>query len=313
MRTPAASEPLGCGAPSTMHDPLTPAIAGHHLRRLHGRRIAIPAARDMDRLGMMLRSHGASVLRLPFVHALEVTNHDGMEVWLKALTGPGFDEIVFLSDPGVDRLLVAAELSGRKTEVFEALRRTPKIVRGPRPAQALLRRGLVPDILAPASLEGLVEVLRTRSLGGRKVAVQTFGDDSSHAVLECLRQLGAELHPIAPSRSVISSDRNEVARTIAAFGRGYLDGVTFSAPSQVSELFEVARGEGGESRLRGGLARAHVAATSALVAGRLRELLVRVDMVPDRQFFMRRLAEGFCQRLGSNAVPTPGTAGASRH
>ncbi|HEV3032913.1 MAG TPA: uroporphyrinogen-III synthase, partial [Polyangia bacterium] len=66
---------------------------------------------------------------------------------------------------------------------------------------------------------------------------------------------------------------------------------------------QVARETGAEERLAAGLARVRVAAIGPIVLEALAARRVRVDVMPEKSFVMRRLVNALVEALGP--VPTP--------
>jgi uroporphyrinogen-III synthase len=69
----------------------------------------------------------------------------------------------------------------------------------------------------------------------------------------------------------------------------------------VDRLWQVAREGGVEERLAGGLARARVAAIGPIVVEALAARRVRVDVVPEKSFVMRRLVSALAEALAPSA------------
>ena len=278
-------------------------------RQLHGRRIAVPAAAPLDRLAAMLKRQGATVIRRPLVGACETTDPTAVEAWLRALSTGGIDQVIFLSEEGVERLAAAAERLGLLAMVRGALGEIYKIARGPKTAQALQRMGLAANLVAPPSLQAMMDALEQQGgHAGRQIGVQQFADDPTPHLIGFLEGAGARVHPVAPHRYTPTRGDGEVVATIEAMSRGQLDGITFSAALQITQLFEVAARRGLESSLREALAHVVVATTTTIVAECLHGFGARADIVPPRRFSMRRLTDAFAWRLASApsaAVPGP--------
>lgn len=276
--------------------------------RLTGRRIALPEHRELDRLAALLETEGARTVRCPLMAILEAPDPQPIVAWLRLLAGGFFHDLVLLTGEGVDRLVTAAEKAGMRAEVLSALAQVRKFTRGPKPARALHALGLAADVPARApTSEGVMEALRAFPLGGRRVGVQLFGDDPSAAIVALLEQKGALAVPVAPYRYAPASDDQEVADAIAEMSRGSIDAIAFTTAMQVQRLFQVARKESLEPVLRKGLGRMFVAAVGPIVDACLRQHGVRVDCVPDKQFFMRRLTQAMAEGLGPR-VPRRGRA-----
>jgi uroporphyrinogen-III synthase len=276
-------------------------------RPLAGRTIALPETRELDRLAHLLEEEGATTLRCPLVAILDAPDETPVLAWLRTLVAGGFDDLVFLTGEGLRRLVALAERHGLRAPVVEALGRARTITRGPKPARALHELGLGPTLPAavPTSA-GIVESLAAVDLRGRRVGVQLYGTEPNRPLVEALERAGATVTVVAPYIYATASDATRVAALIAALDGGDVDAIAFTSASQVDRLWQVARETGAEERLARGLARVRVAAIGPIVLEALASRRVRVDIMPERSFVMRRLVSVLVEALG------PAPAGAPR-
>jgi uroporphyrinogen-III synthase len=267
--------------------------------RLRGRRIAIPEHRELDRLATMLEEEGARAVRCPLMAIFDAPDPRPLEDWLRRLAAGRFDDVVFFTGEGVRRLMELAARLGIEAEVKAGLAAARKITRGPKPARALHELGLKTDLPSSApTTAGIIDVLQAEALAGRHVAVQLYGEDPNRTLVEFLRAKGAEVHPVAPYRYAPATHDEKVATLIGELSNGLLDAIAFTTAVQVERLFQVARRRESEAALREGLSRVHVAAVGPVVIEAMERHGVRVDAVPARQFFMRRLTQEMAARLG---------------
>jgi uroporphyrinogen-III synthase len=268
-------------------------------RPLAGRTIALPESRELDRLAQLLEDEGARTLRCPLVAILDAPDERPVLAWLRALAAGGFDDLVLLTGEGLRRLVALAERHGLRPSVVEALGRTRTITRGPKPARALHELGLGPTLPAavPTSA-GVMEALATFDLRGRRVGLQLYGEEPNRPLVEFIERAGATVSVVAPYVYASASDAGRVASLIDALAQGRVDAVAFTSASQVDRLWQVARETGAEERLRGGLARVRVAAIGPIVVDTLTAHRVRVDVVPEKSFVMRRLVKALAEALG---------------
>ncbi len=272
-------------------------------RRLAGRRIALPEHRELDRLATMLEAEGAATVRCPLMAILEAPDPAPIESWLRALAAGRFDDVIFLTGEGVTRLMDAAGKAGIADQTRIALGKARKITRGPKPARALHEFGLTVDIPSPTPTSaGVMDGLRGYVLAGRQIGLQLFGDDPNRDLTSFLEQKGASVFPVAPYRYAPAADDERVVDFIDRVGRGEIDAIAFTAAMQIDRLFQVAKRHGGEAALQTSLARIHVAAVGPIVAEALVRSGVRVDTVPARQFFMRRLTQSMAESLGPRSL-----------
>jgi uroporphyrinogen-III synthase len=268
-------------------------------RPLAGRTIALPEARELDRLAQLLEEEGARTLRCPLVAILDAPDQRPVEAWLRELALGHFDDVVFLTGEGLRRLVAAAGRVGLRAEVVAALGRVRTITRGPKPARALHELGLSPALPAavPTS-QGIIEALEPLDLRGRRIGVQLYGEEPNRPLVEFLERAGATVSVVAPYVYAPASDVSLVVGLIDALADGGADAIAFTSASQVDRLWQVAREAALEDRLARGLARVRVAAIGPVVADALGARRTRIDIVPEKSFVMRRLVNALVEALG---------------
>ncbi len=269
---------------------------------LAGRTIALPEARELDRLAVLMEAEGAVTWRCPLVAIRDAPDQRPVEDWLRALAAGELDDVVFLTGEGLRRLLAAAGRIGLQAEVVAALRRVRKVTRGPKPARALHEIGLSPDLAAAIPISaGVIETLAALDLRGRRVGVQLYGEEPNRPLIDFLEQAGAAVRPVAPYVYASASDAGAVVALIEGLDTARIDAIAFTSASQVDRLFAVAASAGGEPRLRAALARVRVAAIGPIVVEALGARGVRIDVVPDKAFVMRNLVGALAAALGPQA------------
>jgi uroporphyrinogen-III synthase len=201
------------------------------------------------------------------------------------------------------RLLSAADRLDLRDPVIAALGKARKVTRGPKPARALHEIGLSSDLAAavPTSA-GVMEALGALDLHGRRVGVQLYGEEPNRPLVQFLERAGAIVRTVAPYVYASASDDAAVAALIESIAGGRVDAIAFTSASQVDRLWQVATGAGKEERLRAGLGRIQVAAIGPIVVEALEARRVRIDVVPDKSFIMRRLVSALVDALGPGPI-----------
>ena len=269
---------------------------------LSGRTIALPETRELDRLAQLMTEEGATTLRCPLVSILDAPDQRPVEAWLRTLAAGGIDDVVILTGEGLRRLLAAADRIGLRAPVIAALGAARKITRGPKPARALKEIDLSTDLPAavPTS-SGVIDELRALDLRGRRVGVQLYGEEPNRPLVDFLAGAGAQVLTVAPYVYASASDDAAVGDLIGALTSGRVDAIAFTSASQVDRLWQVAAASGAEARLREGLARVRVAAIGPIVDEALAARGVRIDVMPEKAFVMRRLVDALAAALGPRA------------
>jgi uroporphyrinogen-III synthase len=219
--------------------------------------------------------------------------------WLQRLIADPPQLIIFYTGEGIERLLGFAERSGIKEPFIAVLRATRKLCRGPKPKRALRRLGLEADIDArQPTTAGVIATLETLDIGGRRIAVQLYGDKRIPELEHYLAARDARPDWVAPYVYASAADDARVIELIEELHRGAVDAIAFTSQSQVERLLKLAHERGLERELASGLSKAFVAAVGPIVAATLRSAGIAVDATPEDAYFMKPLVTILAERLG---------------
>ncbi|MCX8207204.1 MAG: uroporphyrinogen-III C-methyltransferase [Methanothrix sp.] len=179
--------------------------------------------------------------------------------------------VVFTSSNGV-------EIISRRSGLLDLIRKKRVAAIGPKTAQALSERGVNVDVIPEEySSAGLVEALR-----GIKKVLLLRSAQGSPALLEGLLSAGAEVEDV-PVYEVTGSGDERLDDLIRR--AELIDVFAFTSGSTVRYLMRRAEDLGMEDNLRKALGSALVVAIGPPTAAVLRELGVRVDLIPERYTF----------------------------
>lgn len=269
-------------------------------RPLAGRRVALPAGRERERLCAIFAEQGAIPVPCRLVSIADALDPGPVDAFLRALGAGAFDDLVLLTGEGVRRLVARAQRIGREKSVRAALARVRKITRGPKPAAALHELGLAPDLPASApTTDGVIEALALEPLRGRRVGVQLCGEQANPALVAFLARAGAAVQVVAPYAFRPNADDDEVIQLVHGLGEGSIAAIAFTNGAQVSGLFEAAERLGLADALDAGLARSVVVAVGPVTADSLRRRGIETHVTP-RPFVMHRMAATVAAALGSD-------------
>lgn len=269
---------------------------------LQGRTIAVPESRELDLFARMLEERGASVMRCPLVTILDAPNSQPVQAWLEDFSNSPYDYLILLTGEGLRRLLGVAERADTdlRARFIQALAKTRKVTRGPKPANALRKEGLKTDISASApTTAGVIETLKAHDLDGRIVGVQLYGEDPNPELINFLNGAGADVRPVAPYVYADDSDDPEVRRLITALIDQQVDAIAFTSTPQVRRLLQIARAHQLDDALRESMANISVAAVGPVVAQALEKHGIAVDLMPESSWFMKPLVRELVKKLGS--------------
>jgi uroporphyrinogen-III synthase len=266
---------------------------------LQNRRIAIPESRELDLFASLLERRGAAVLRCPLVDIRETPDPVPVLTWLHAFCAGGCDDLLLFTGEGVRRLLSLIEhhAPDLHESFVKQLARVRTIARGPKPGRVLRELGLKPSLVAdPATTPGMIALLQTLDLQGRRVGVQLYGTEPNTALMEFLATAGAQALPVWPYVYADAAADAEVFALIESMQQGRVDAIAFTSLQQVERLFRLVGGE----RLKQALAQTLVAAIGPVVADALRAHGVQPQVVPEQSYYLKPLTQALIERLSSS-------------
>jgi uroporphyrinogen-III synthase len=253
-------------------------------------RIAIGETRERERLTEMLMSKGAAVFSCPVVTATDTPNPAAVEEWLSGLAKGELDLCIFYTGEGIRRLLGTAKRMGIDADVLQALSAVQTVARGPKSARALREVGILPTLpLETPTTEGIIDLLRTRSLRGTKIGVQLYPRASSRRLIQFLQGEGVQARPVWPYVYGDASQDPLVKDLVARMVSGHIDVMVFTSRAQVDRLFDVGARLGIEAALSAGLRRTRIATIGPVVAAAVRARGLKVSIAPAELFYMKSL------------------------
>jgi uroporphyrinogen-III synthase len=263
---------------------------------LSNRVVAIAETRELDVFAALLERRGAKVLRYPLVQIVDAPDPQPVLEWARATASGGLDDLILMTGEGLRRLLscIDAHEPELRPPFLAALSTLRKITRGPKPARVLRELGL--SIELPARLPttaGVIDTLRALNLKDRRVGVQLYGDDPNQPLIDFLRDMQAEVRPVAPYRYVDGSTDDVVTELLTRMQAGSIDAIAFTSKSQVERLFRAAPAE----VVSAALAATRVAAVGPIVSQALLDHGVTVRAMPDDGWFLKPLTSALTQLL----------------
>ena len=274
---------------------------------LTGRVIALPETRELDRLVGLLQADGATTLRCPLVSIVDAPDPTKVDAWLAQLARGDFDDLIFLTGEGLNRLMARAERTGIAAQTLAGLTKARRITRGPKPARALHGLGLATDVPATQpTTQGVIDTLAPMNLAGRRVGVQLYGLDPNEKLMSFLASAHAVGLPVAPYVYAPASHEDKVAELIDGLANATIDAIAFTSASQVDRLFQVAESRQLLEALTAGLSRCQVAAVGPIVYEALADRGVRTDIMPEKSFVMKRLTNALAEGLARSPKGSAG-------
>jgi uroporphyrinogen-III synthase len=276
-------------------------------RPLTGRRIALLETREAERLGAMLREHGAEIVGCPMVAIVDAADPAPVRAWLERCIAAPPDDLLLLTGEGLYRLHGAAQRAGIDAAFVAAIAQARTITRGPKPARALRMLGLQPQLrAAQPTTDGIIALLSGLELSGRRVGVQLYPGAGSRLV-DFVAEAGAVADPVTPYEYAAGAADAAIAALIERIAAGDIDAIAFTSAPQVRRLFEVAEASHSTDQLETGLRHTAIAAIGPVVEEELRRHALRATIMPADSYFMKPLVSAIVAGLGEGVAPaTPG-------
>lgn len=268
-------------------------------RVLHGEVVAVPEARQVDVLANLLERRGASVLRCPLVGIEDSPDEPAVVAWIDRLHLTPTSLAVFYTGEGVQRLAGFAQRAGRAAAFVEALERTPKLTRGPKPKRALKKLGLEAEYAATEpTTAGMIETAQSIAAPLERVAIQLYSQDQDRQLADYFHTRGADVDTIAPYTYASAADDERVAALLSEMAAGRVDAIAFTSKAQVQRLLALAKKRRLDALLKAGFTKTKVAAVGPVVAAELAAADIRVDTIPQESYSMKPLVTSVCELLG---------------
>ena len=191
--------------------------------------------------------------------------------------------VVFMTGVGTRTLFEALQSRYAIEEIVHGLSTTTVVARSPKPAQVLREYGVPVAILAPEPntwqevLQELDENPRSFTLQGSKVAVQEYGEPNQE-FLDALKSRGAVPFRVPVYRWALPEDLGPLKETLDAIAEGRVRVVLFTSSNQVTNVLQVAAGQGSAEKLKRTLRRTVVCSIGPTCTGALVAAGIPVDM-----------------------------------
>ena len=270
--------------------------------RLDGTRILILETREEAQFSRLLKEKGADVLQCPMFTIEDVPDQKPVLDWIARFTANPFDDLVLMTGEGLRRILKVVRQHGGDTEMVEAIGKSRKFARGPKPGKALREIGLAPDVTTekPTS-EGIAEMLAQYDLKGRRVGLQLYPEKDHSALIGAIAAQGAVVDTVSPYVYDSKAADTNILAAIDEMEGGRIDAIALTSSGQVRRLVDAARAHGREEQLRNALAKTPIASVGPVVSDELQAYGFTASITPaEDAFFMRPLISAMSVALARN-------------
>lgn len=222
------------------------------------------------------------------------------EEMVRRLIGREFDYAVFMTGPGVYRLLSTAERLELQAELIAVLHCIFVVARSQKPQKVLERYGIRPNLVpSDNTSEGIARAMATFDLRGKSVAILWYGetqtvlretleragahvrDAMAYTYSLGLEARGAEVLAAVGFKSIPPDDR-KILQLIHDLMQRNIHVITFTSPPSARNLFRFAEAHGLDGDLRRSLNEdVVVVAVGPPTRRAIEEHNVEVDVMPD--------------------------------
>lgn len=263
--------------------------------------VAITSSRRASELARLISNFGGIPYLAPTV-GIEI--HEDVDRQVEGLVhrivGGEIDYAVFMTGPGVYRLMSTAEQLGLERELVAILNRIVVVARSHKPEKVLERYNVkVSWVPSDNTSEGIAEEMKKLDLQGKRVAILWYG--ASRPILrETLERRGARVFEAmayeyslelgkrgaevlqAVGFTSIPPDEGRILQLIHDLVEGAIHIITFTSPPSARNLFRIAEDHGRANDLRRSLnEKVLVVAVGPPTRRAIEEHGVVVDVMPE--------------------------------
>ena len=208
----------------------------------HPLRVLSLESRRGDDMRSLIERQGAHATIAPSLREIPIEDNPAALAFGEQLLGNHFELVIFLTGVGARGLLDVLQTCYPVEAIFEALRRVPIIVRGPKPA-AVLREWKVPfahQVREPNTWRELLELLDTAfPVNGQKVAVQEYGQPNAD-LYRGLAERQAIVTPVPVYRWTLPEDVTPLRQALRETIAGNFDVILWTSAYQANNVLHVA-------------------------------------------------------------------------
>jgi len=240
-------------------------------------------ARMCGELAELVRRHGGIVRSAPAVREAQIDCTAIVAQFLEQLGSPGRRVHVFLTGAGVTTLFQEAERQGALPFAIAAIRRGTVVCRGPKPAAALKRYGIIANVSAasPYTSDELLHAMTSIDLAGAEVTVVHYGE-RNRELSAALQVRGGLLNELCVYEWRLPDDIEPLQKMARAIVARDVNAVVFTSQVQWKHLALVATELGiADALMRALTTEIVVAAVGPICSSALIDAGVRPHVVPE--------------------------------
>jgi len=258
---------------------------------LKGRVVAITRpAGQTEEAGELIRAKGGIPYYIPAIEIKGLSNPEPMKKFIKELTAGTVDYVALMSTNGVKYLFSAADEVHQTKQLHEGLKSACVIAVGPKTAEAMQQYKVRIDIVPEKySSEGLLEALKSTDLKGKKICIPRTSN-ATPTLANQLRERGADVEEIYVYESGLPINEELKTKFYTDLIDGHINAILFGSSLSAKNIFKMLSEKAPITTLRQTIAQqVTIIAIGPTTAQALRELGIKVDVIPDDYLFDKAL------------------------
>jgi uroporphyrinogen-III synthase len=242
-------------------------------------------SRRAEQMAKLIENYGGVAISAPSMREVPIEENAAALSFAERLFAGEFEAVIFLTGVGTRVLFAAVETKHPRAGLVEALSRVLVVARGPKPVAALREFGVPIAIAVPEPntwrdiLKTLDEHRPAPALRGMRVAVQEYGA-SNREFLDGLAARGASVTAVPVYQWALPEDLGPLQRALDMIVKLKVDVLLVTSATQISNMMQVAAGQGLEETLRAGLRRVVIASVGPISSEALRAAGIAPDFEP---------------------------------
>jgi uroporphyrinogen-III synthase len=207
---------------------------------LAGFTVGVTVSRGQGGLADPLERRGARVVHAAAIRLVPLADDTELLEATREMLAVPVDDVIVTTGPGLRAWLATAESWGLREDLAKHLADVRILTCDPK-ARAAVREAGMTEAWA-AGPGGVGEVLRRlleEDLSGRRIAVQLYGEPTSHLAV-ALRRAGAEVVEVPIYRWARADDPTPLRRLVGQAVAGTVDAITFTSAAAVTATLAVA-------------------------------------------------------------------------
>jgi uroporphyrinogen decarboxylase len=251
-----------------------------------GLRVVSFESRQAAEMAELIKAAGGKPVIAPSMREIPLEDNSEALTFAKLVLAGWIDLLILMTGVGTRLLIKTARTRHSIQEFIDALKSVNIVALGPKPVTALREMGLGPTILVPkpytwADLLGILD--EEYPVNKKRVAVQEYGQPNPE-MIKALEERGAQVLAVPVYQWALPEDLEplrEAMQDIIGGNARRADFALFTSATQVRHLFQVAKMDGIESKLRQAFKQVCIGSVGPVASRAITEHGLTVDYEPD--------------------------------